>query len=550
VFRPNDDHKQMSLFTSVSEMHPSVVRRLHDSWAPVFYEHVFCQIDEEPFSVLYSEDTGRPNFPINILVGLEILAAMHSYTVEQTLEQFNFNVQVRWALGVRGLWEYSLSERTIYEFRERLYQYALLNPGRECLIHQQFREISDHLMAYIGLTREEMRMDSTQIMSNIRRAGRLALSFDVLKQAIKACPVELLTPELLEVLEPSFKKNLLYKVKSREVPSRLREMLGLCATLLTIVAQHEELQGKREIELLARFFIEQAEYDEQVGVWKAREHEKGTTSGHLRSAYDEDATCRVKGNEVYVGYVANITETCADENPVQLITDYILEKNIVADTTMAKEALPHLAEQHGLKDLYVDGGYSGESVYETAANQDVSMHYTNMTGRETKKIPINEFIFDGDKVTHCPAGHPSDFSIYDKERDTILVHFNLETCKACPDRNRCPTSPNKEAHRLTITKKNRVAAETRDQLNDQEKHKENTSKRAAIEGTISCVKHDQGAGKLRVRGLNRSSVMFGFIAIGRNVKQLLRWRRGEKRRSLQDAERRRRKGFLPIPAAG
>lgn len=405
-------------------------------------------------------------------------------------------------------------------------------------------------MTYMGLAREEMRMDSTQMMSNIRRAGRLSLSFDVLKQAIKACPVDLLTPELLEVLEPSFKKNLLYKVKSREVPGRLQEMLGLCATLLTLVAQHEELQGKREIEILARFFMEQAEYDDQDSAWKAREHEKGTTSGHLRSAYDEDATCRAKGNEVYVGYVANITETCADENPVQIVADYIVEQNTASDTTMAKEALPHLAAQHGLEDLYVDGGYSGESVYETAAENGVSMNYTNMTGRETKKIPINEFTFDGDRVAHCSAGHPSDFSIHDKEKDPILVHFDLETCKACPDRDRCPTSPNSNAHRLTIAKKNRIAAETREQLNDKEQHKENTSKRAAIEGTISCVKHDQGGEKLRVRGHNKTSVIFGFIVIGRNVRQLFGWCKGDKRRSLQDEERRRRKGLLPIPAVG
>jgi len=81
-------------------------------------------------------------------------------------------------------------------------------------------------------------------------------------------------------------------VKSREVPSRLQEMLGLCAALLNIVAQHEDLQGKREIKVLTCFFMEQAEYDDQASTWKAKEHEKGTTSGHLRSAYDEDATLK------------------------------------------------------------------------------------------------------------------------------------------------------------------------------------------------------------------------------------------------------------------
>lgn len=73
-----------------------------------------------------------------------------------------------------------------------------------------------------------------------------------------------------------------------------------------------------------------------------------------------------------MGCAANITETCTDENHVQLIADYILEKNIVvADTTMAKEQLPHLAEQHRLKHFYVDSSYSGESVYQTKCP-----HYT------------------------------------------------------------------------------------------------------------------------------------------------------------------------------
>ncbi len=548
MFRLNNDHKQIELFTALNDLQPAVARRLKNSWAPVFYEHVFCQIDEQPFSVFYSEDTGRPNFPVNILVGLEILAAMHGYTVEQTLEQFNFNIQVRWAVGVRGLWDHPLSERTMYEFRERLYQHALINPGRESLIYQQFQKITDHLMDYIGITREEMRMDSTQIMSNIRRAGRLALSYDVLRQAVKACPQELLPPELLAVLEPEFKKNLLYKVKSREVAGRLEGVLRLCAELITIVSPHEKLREQQEFKILARFFAEQAEYDDKAKSWTAREHEKGTTSAHLRSAYDEDATCRAKGDKVHVGYVANLTETCSDDNPVQLIADYILKQNIVADTTMAKEALPHLAENHRLKDLYVDGGYSGKEVAETAASNKISMHYTNMTGRESTKIPISEFTFDGNRITHCPLGHPSEFSIYDEERDSILVHFNREICMNCQLRDKCPTSPKSKAHTLTVTKTMRIAADTRKQLNDKQIRKANTSKRAAIEGTNSCIKRANNSGKLRVRGLHKGGIIFGFAMIGRNVRQLIRWHRNDKRRSLLEAERKRKKGLVLAPA--
>ncbi|NLK09329.1 MAG: hypothetical protein GX316_11640 [Firmicutes bacterium] len=83
MFRLNNDHKQIELFTASNDLQPAVARRLKNSWAPVFHEHVFAKL-KRPFSIFYSEDTGRPNFPVNILVGLEISAAMHGYTVEQT----------------------------------------------------------------------------------------------------------------------------------------------------------------------------------------------------------------------------------------------------------------------------------------------------------------------------------------------------------------------------------------------------------------------------------------------------------------------------------
>lgn len=61
MFRENTHHKQESLFNSTSLMSEGIKKKLMKSWAPVFYEHVFCKIDEKPFAVLYSY-TGRPNF--------------------------------------------------------------------------------------------------------------------------------------------------------------------------------------------------------------------------------------------------------------------------------------------------------------------------------------------------------------------------------------------------------------------------------------------------------------------------------------------------------
>jgi hypothetical protein len=387
----------------------------------------------------------------------------------------------------------------------------------------------------MGLDTSEMRMDSTQLMSNIRRAGKLSLSYDVLCKALKAIPPEILVPELEEVLKPEFKTNLLYRTKVKELPGRLQEMLRLSATLLERVNGHEELRQHEAIANLDRFLKEKGEFNIETQEWVTKKPE--SASNHLQSAHDPDATCRKKGNEVHVGYVANIAETCSDDNPVQMITDYRLEKNNVADQTMAQDSISDLASTYNLKDLYVDGGYSGEPVHKAAAACGVGMHYTNMTGKESTRTPVTEFTFDQDIVTRCPAGHCPILSVHDKGTGSIITRFDKEICLACPLKQTCPAQPGKVDFCLRITPKQRVAAETRKQIQDKDQHTVNTSKRAAIEGTNSVLKRCQGIRKLRVREHHRCRVAVGFKMIGRNFRQLVRCITGNVRRSIQDASR-------------
>ena len=71
MFHKNDDHFQAEIFNSSDSMNVKLQEKLKKSWASIFYEHVFCKIDEELFAVLYSRDNGRPNFPVNILLSLD-----------------------------------------------------------------------------------------------------------------------------------------------------------------------------------------------------------------------------------------------------------------------------------------------------------------------------------------------------------------------------------------------------------------------------------------------------------------------------------------------
>jgi len=52
---------------------------------------------------LYCNDNGRPNFPVNILLSLEIIKHLFDYADKEILEQFYFNFQVLYALGIRNI---------------------------------------------------------------------------------------------------------------------------------------------------------------------------------------------------------------------------------------------------------------------------------------------------------------------------------------------------------------------------------------------------------------------------------------------------------------
>ncbi|QGP93653.1 hypothetical protein MGLY_30730 [Neomoorella glycerini] len=73
MFKENKSHLQTELFNTTTLMHPRTTAQLKKSWAPIYYEHVFCKIDEKKIAPLYCPDNGSPNKPVNILLSLEFI---------------------------------------------------------------------------------------------------------------------------------------------------------------------------------------------------------------------------------------------------------------------------------------------------------------------------------------------------------------------------------------------------------------------------------------------------------------------------------------------
>src|SRR5512135_2005410 len=99
---------------------PSALAGLENSWGGAFYRELFCRIAETLFAKLYSEKASRPNTPINVLVGMEILKSGFRWSDEDLYNAFLFDLQVRYALGLRDLASGHFELRTLYNFRHRL----------------------------------------------------------------------------------------------------------------------------------------------------------------------------------------------------------------------------------------------------------------------------------------------------------------------------------------------------------------------------------------------------------------------------------------------
>lgn len=153
-------------------------RRLEGSWAEIFYREIFCKIEEPIFRVLYSEKYSRPNTPVNVLVGAELLKSWFRWTDEELFEQCAFNIQVRYALGERSFEGELFSERTLYYFRGALSEH--MRQSGVNLMEEVFKSLSDEQLERFEIKSGAQRMDSTLVGSNIRSYSRIGLLVEVI----------------------------------------------------------------------------------------------------------------------------------------------------------------------------------------------------------------------------------------------------------------------------------------------------------------------------------------------------------------------------------
>ena len=544
MFRENNQHLQFDFLDPFQQMGEKMRQDLESSWAGTFYREVFCRIDETPFAVLYSDQPSRPNAAINVLVGAEILKAGFGWSDEELWDQLRFNLQVRYALGLRNMSVMPFEMRTVYNFRQRVSR--RMQESGENLIEQVFIQVTDEQLAALELKTGQQRMDSVLVASNIRQMSRLQLLVEVVQRVWRML-TEADQGLCTTFFEPYLKGTAgqyCYRVTGDEVSEHLvavgQLMHHLVHRLATDYADHPTYR------VLQRVF------EEHFALAAGDEAEKGhirlktgeeLSASSLQSPDDWEATYRVKRGAGHQGYVGNLTETCDPENEVQLITMVQVAPNTTDDEQFLVEGLPELKERTDVEALWTDGGYTGPAAEDVLREEQVEHIPTNLRGRRTaaERLGLETFTWavdaDGVPVTvTCPGKQKAKVK-RGRKKDRFVAYFDQPGCETCPFAAGCPARPMKrrEGRSLNVSSRQVQVALLRQRAAKTRGKGKNW--RAAIESTVRSVTHPFGGqrGKLPVRGQIRVTQVLTCSALMVNLRRIWRHEQQLARNKSQEA---------------
>ncbi len=170
-----NEYQQLTLNDNTFSLTARELRMLERSWAKQFAEKIFPLINEEKFSVLYSDKASRPNTPVNVIIGGMVLQELLDLTDEEFMDSLLFDIRFQYALHTTSFKEQPISDRTFSRFRRRCLTYET-ETGID-LIRETVKELSQEMASLMNLNGRMKRMDSLMVASNIRKLGRMELLY-------------------------------------------------------------------------------------------------------------------------------------------------------------------------------------------------------------------------------------------------------------------------------------------------------------------------------------------------------------------------------------
>ena len=516
--------QQMTLDDSTYHLTRREQKALEKSWAKPFAEELFPMIDEEAFRVLYCEDNGAPNTPVNIIVGACIIKELLDLSDDEVVEGLMLDIRLQYALHTTSFEEQPLSDKSLSRFRKRCYDYYE-NTGID-LIHNCIVSLSSEIARVMKITGRTRRMDSMMIDSNIKKLSRLELIYTCIAGLVKRLSKEgsIEIPEALMHYAVSNDFNqVFYYAKSSTYAEKCLTLLKDADTLSELCK--DTCADWEEYILFKRCMDEQTIVDD--GTRRLATHEDGTmNSSMLQNPSDPDATFRSKAGEEHRGYVANLEESVGENGSV--IIDYQFEQNTYSDSQFLNDSLEKMEPQEETVIIATDGAYPTPTNQKLAESKNVQIVSTNMTGRKANDI-CADFVMNKEKtaIIQCPAGIEPTSCTGPYANGQMRVTFPAACCQNCPYKDKCIAKIGKRVSAVIISASSINRAQTQRHTRGEE-GKNFAKLRNGVETLPSILRRKYHADNLP-RGKTRGGLFFGFKVGALNFKKLFTYRTGSGR---------------------
>ncbi len=517
MFQRNTGYEQRELFDDVLSSLPATKQQAAlTSPEYTFYEEVFCRLDEKLFAPLFPQHRGRPNAPVNCLVGALILREQHSWTYEELFRHLDFDLLTRLALGLTGLSETPFCPATLFNFQQRLVRHEQETGCN--LFEKLFHALTGEQLQRHRIDPRIQRTDSFRAMSNIANYGRVRLLLEVLwrlhrvlaptdQQACQAC----LEPYLAQTAE-----HYVYRLEDAALPRELAQLAELYVQLQAALG--DRYAERSEYQHFARVLTEQFEVRDDGGVRVRERQELGSDT--LQSPDDPEATYNAKRGKPQKGHKVNVVETATPENEFNLITEVSVTPNNVSDGMMLAERLDTLKEQTpALNELHSDGGYEE---HQLGAKMDEHHVLHVLTGTRMGHAQVNmqyAVTADGGYTVTCPC----QTVMAEPTRKRWKAVFADAVCRTCPHAAKCGSI--QHPGKRTFYFEEQWAQTYLRSRNLELIPEERRTLRANVEATVKeftrCFNHK---GKLRVRGLAATWRQMLAAALAINCGRIHRYR--------------------------
>ena len=508
-------NNQPSLFSFEAELSEKQRKSLEDTKEKWFYKLIFCNINENIFKPLYSDKASRPNIAVNILASSLILKELNGLSIDELMGSIQFDLRYKVALGLSSINEVPFARASIFNFQNKIADYEqktgvnLMETIFASLTAQQIKELS--------LKTNIQRADSTLISSNIKRYSRLKLLIEVLIRLERILTDEdrVMFHNSLQLYTTIGSEKYIYKLKSADLPHELQKLGNIYHAIFTEASN--KVMYKTKIEYIN---FERVYNDHFVVIEKEISPKPSAelNSNMLQSPDDVDATYRKKNDKESFGFTINAVETANPANPIQLIDDIVVNPNNVDDSIILNNRIDIITQKTpDLEELHTDGGYGSEDNDKSLEKLGITQITTAVRGRESEIDKIINLVDTENNIYSVSCPYQTAMSTPTKQRNK--VRFDTNICKNCPLSTKCRIF--KENGRYYFKHEDFLQnTRNRNILNIPP---ERQKIRPNVEASMKEFKTRTNAGKIKVRGIFKTSLFAFNVGIAINFGRIFRY---------------------------